>query len=98
MSEPRAAITEFTDPACPWAYSAEPFRHRLDWLYDGSLEWEPRMVVLADSPADHERNGFTPEKLAAALEQIGSEREELGRVATQTHVGADGFWELEGSG
>ena len=34
-------INEFTDPACPWAYSAEPFRHRLDWLYEGYIEWQP---------------------------------------------------------
>lgn len=25
-------VTEFTDPACPWAWSAEPFRRRLEWL------------------------------------------------------------------
>jgi len=23
-------ITEYTDPGCPWAWSAEPFRRRLD--------------------------------------------------------------------
>jgi len=28
MSEVR--ITEFTDPGCPWAWSAEPARRRLD--------------------------------------------------------------------
>ena len=50
MSEICVHITEFTDPACPWAYSAEPFRHRIDWLYEGRIEWEPRMVVLAASP------------------------------------------------
>jgi hypothetical protein len=26
-------ITEYTDPGCPWAYSAESFRGRLTWLY-----------------------------------------------------------------
>ena len=33
-------ITEFTDPGCPWAYSAEPFRRRLNWLYGDALEWK----------------------------------------------------------
>jgi len=23
---------ELTDPGCPWAYSAEPFRRRINWL------------------------------------------------------------------
>ena len=32
-------ITEYTDPGCPWAYSAEPFRRRLTWLYGDRLEW-----------------------------------------------------------
>ena len=63
-------ITEFTDPACPWAYSAEPFRHRLNWLYEGSIEWEPRMVILANTAAEQDEKGFTPEKLASAYQQI----------------------------
>jgi predicted DsbA family dithiol-disulfide isomerase len=70
MNEPCVRITEFTDPACPWAYSAEPFRHRIDWLYEGSLTWEPRMVVLADNASDQEEKGFTPEKLADAYARI----------------------------
>ena len=70
MSETCVRINEFTDPACPWAYSAEPFRHRLDWLYEGSIEWLPRMVVLANTPAENEEKGLTPEKLAGAYETI----------------------------
>ncbi|WP_217922830.1 DsbA family protein [Miltoncostaea oceani] len=63
-------ITEFTDPACPWAYSAEPFRRRLDWLYGDALEWDVRMVVLSDSPEHYLEMGFTPEKLSAAYRRI----------------------------
>ena len=70
MTQPSVQITEFTDPTCPWAYSAEPFRHRLDWLYEGHLDWRPRMVVLADTAADQEEKGFTPEKLASATATI----------------------------
>ena len=64
MPDPCVHITEFTDPACPWAFSAEPFRHRIDWLYEGNVEWEPRMVVLADTAQEQVDRGFTPEKLA----------------------------------
>ncbi|MDQ3102356.1 MAG: hypothetical protein M3Q53_00765 [Actinomycetota bacterium] len=73
MTETCVRITEFTDPACPWAYSAEPFRHRIDWLYGDRIEWEPRMVVLANSPADHEKRGFTTEKLHASYVRIAAE-------------------------
>jgi predicted DsbA family dithiol-disulfide isomerase len=60
-------ITEFTDPACPWAWSAEPFRRRLQWLYGDSLDWRRRMVVLADSGEEYEAKGFTPEKMSSAF-------------------------------
>jgi hypothetical protein len=35
-------ITEFTDPGCPFAWSAEPARRRLQWLYGEQLEWRLR--------------------------------------------------------
>jgi len=63
-------ITEFTDPGCPWAYSAEPVRRRLDWLYGDRLEWEVRMVGLAAAPEDLLEHGMTPESQAAALGRI----------------------------
>ena len=58
-------ITEYTDPGCPWAWSAEPFRRRLQWLYGDSIDWRERMVGLSESPEDYEEKGFTPEKQAA---------------------------------
>ena len=66
-------VTEFTDPGCPWAYSAEPTRRRLEWLYAGQLEWESRMVVLADSPDEYLERGFTPERQADAFRRIARE-------------------------
>ncbi len=63
-------ITEFTDPGCPWAYSAEPFRQRLRWLYGDCLEWQVRVVGLAESPADYEERGFGPPQQARAFAKI----------------------------
>ena len=57
-------IDEFTDPGCPWAFSAEPGRLRLEWLYGDSIEWRPRMVVLSRSPEEYAAKGFTPELMA----------------------------------
>jgi 2-hydroxychromene-2-carboxylate isomerase len=39
-------IELFTDPACPFAFSAEPVRQRLRWHYGSGLRWTPRMIVL----------------------------------------------------
>ena len=70
---PSVRITEFTDPACPWAFSAEPFRRRLDWLYGDSLVWEVRMVGLSASPQDHLDKGVTPEVQSQSLQRIAHE-------------------------
>jgi predicted DsbA family dithiol-disulfide isomerase len=45
-------ITHFTDPACPFAFSAEPVRRRLRWHYGDQLAWEDRMIVLSDDPTE----------------------------------------------
>jgi predicted DsbA family dithiol-disulfide isomerase len=66
-------IAEFTDPGCPWAWSAEPFRRRLDWLYKGSIDWQLRMVGLSESPQDYLDKGFTPEKQADSFKRISRE-------------------------
>ncbi len=66
-------ITEFTDPGCPWAYSAEPFRRRLDWLYGDWVEWEVRLVGLSSSPEDYLERGLTPEKQAKSFRSIAQE-------------------------
>ncbi len=65
------SIDEFTDPLCPWAYSAEPFRRRLRWLYEGRIEWTPRMVVLADSPEHQAREGLYAREARRVLGEDG---------------------------
>jgi len=45
-------ITHFTDPACPFAFSAEPIRRRLRWHYGDQLAWVTRMIVLTREPGE----------------------------------------------
>jgi predicted DsbA family dithiol-disulfide isomerase len=66
-------ITEYTDPACPWAFSAEPFRWKLSWMYGDQLHWEVRMVGLSENPEDALARGFAPEVLSQALAHIAAE-------------------------
>src|SRR5256885_16632172 len=63
-------IREFTDPACPFAFSAEPARLRLTWLFGEQIEGRRRMVGLPRSPDEYVERGFTPERQAAALADI----------------------------
>jgi predicted DsbA family dithiol-disulfide isomerase len=63
-------IDDFTDPGCPFAFSAEPARLRLRWLYGDQIEWRPRMIVLSRSPDEYLAKGFTPERQSQALADI----------------------------
>jgi 2-hydroxychromene-2-carboxylate isomerase len=63
-------IWEFTDPSCPWAYSAEPFRRRIDWLYGERVVWRTVMVGLSASPEEMLEKGITPAVQAAGLRRI----------------------------
>jgi predicted DsbA family dithiol-disulfide isomerase len=48
-------ITHFTDPACPFAFSAEPARWRLRWHYGDQLAWVTRMIVLTLEAGEAEK-------------------------------------------
>ncbi|MBE2314882.1 hypothetical protein DVA67_002755 [Solirubrobacter sp. CPCC 204708] len=66
-------ITEYTDPGCPFAFSAEPIRWRLKWLYGDQLEWHLRMVVLTESVEDYAAKGLTAEILAGGNDRLARE-------------------------
>jgi predicted DsbA family dithiol-disulfide isomerase len=48
-------IQLFTDPACPFAFSAEPIRQRLRWHYGDGLRWTTTMIVLTLEPGEAEK-------------------------------------------
>ncbi|MGH2870028.1 MAG: DsbA family protein [Solirubrobacteraceae bacterium] len=51
----KVEVTLFTDPACPFAFSAEPVRQRLRWHYGEGLDWHLRMIVLTLEPGEADR-------------------------------------------
>jgi 2-hydroxychromene-2-carboxylate isomerase len=60
-----AAITaiHFTDPACPWAYSARPAHARLRWRFGDQIEWRLVLIGLSESAEAYEARGYTPDRL-----------------------------------
>jgi len=52
----RVTIRHFTDPGCPFAFSAERQRHRLLWLYGDQIDWELHMVVLREEKREWEHS------------------------------------------
>jgi hypothetical protein len=59
-------IRHFTDPGCPFAFSAERQRLRLRWLYGSQLSWSTHMVVLAETPPAH----IEPERMAQSRRRM----------------------------
>jgi predicted DsbA family dithiol-disulfide isomerase len=53
MTPARVRIRHFTDPGCPFAFTAERQRLRLRWQFGDQLEWELHMVGLS-SEAVHD--------------------------------------------
>src|SRR3954462_5133734 len=42
------AATLYTDPACPWAYSANPALRVLEWRFGDQLDWRLVMIGLRE--------------------------------------------------
>lgn len=69
MKQPaRVRINEFTDPACPVAFSAEPVRRRLQWVFGEQIAWHRVMVVLNDGTG--RRGGPPRERMAASRRRL----------------------------
>lgn len=56
-------VVHYTDPGCPWAYSAEPFIRALEWRYGDGLNWRTCMIGLAEDPQRYIDAGYTGEKM-----------------------------------
>jgi protein-disulfide isomerase-like protein with CxxC motif len=57
-------VTHFTDPGCPWAYSASPALATLRWRYGDQLRWTLVTIGLAEDAALYEERGYTPKRSA----------------------------------
>jgi 2-hydroxychromene-2-carboxylate isomerase len=56
----KIAITHFTDPGCPFAYSASPALATLRWRYGDQLDWRLVTIGLAEDPQRYLDAGYTP--------------------------------------
>jgi 2-hydroxychromene-2-carboxylate isomerase len=56
----RIHATHFSDPGCPWAYSANPALSVLRWRYGDQLEWRLVLIGLAETTERYQRLGMTP--------------------------------------
>lgn len=64
------SVDNFTDAACPFAFSAEPRLTALHWYYGDQLAWTPRMIVLSEERRDGHTGPFTVEMVQAGSRRL----------------------------
>jgi protein-disulfide isomerase-like protein with CxxC motif len=61
---PTISVTHFSDPGCPWAYSASPQLAVLEWRYGDQLDWRLVTIGLSEDTERYLKNGYTPARMA----------------------------------
>ena len=54
------AVTHYSDPGCPWAYSAAPHHAVLQWRFGDQLDWRLVMIGLTEQAAQYDARGYRP--------------------------------------
>lgn len=60
----QVTVTHFSDPGCPWAYSASPALATLRWRYGDQLDWRLVVIGLTEHAQQYVDRGYTPERQA----------------------------------
>jgi predicted DsbA family dithiol-disulfide isomerase len=63
----RISVTHFSDPGCPWAYSASPALAVLRWRYAEQLDWRLVTIGLSEDPQRYVERGYTPTRMAVGM-------------------------------
>ncbi len=65
MTQPATIRVDcFSDPGCPWGYSANPALAVLRWRYGSQLEWRLITIGLTESGRQYEDRGYTAAAMA----------------------------------
>lgn len=65
------SLTHFSDPHCPWAYSANPAHAVLRWRFGAQLDWRLVLIGLSEGPERYEKSGYTPARSAQGYRTFG---------------------------
>ena len=84
-------MTHFSDPGCPWAWSASPAIAALKWRYGDQLDWRNVMIGLTENGAVYEQRGYTPAGQARGYRNF---RERGMPFATEPRESVHGTWPM----
>jgi 2-hydroxychromene-2-carboxylate isomerase len=62
-------VTHFSDPGCPFAYSATPDLAVLHWRYGEQLDWRLVTIGLTEDPKRYVEAGYTPTRMTVGTRQ-----------------------------
>jgi protein-disulfide isomerase-like protein with CxxC motif len=65
------AVTHFSDPHCPWAYSASPAHAALRWRFGPQLDWRLVLIGLSEGAERYAQSGYTPVRSAQSFRAFG---------------------------
>jgi protein-disulfide isomerase-like protein with CxxC motif len=65
------SLTHFSDPHCPWAYSASPAHAVLRWRFGAQLDWRLVLIGLSEGPDRYVKAGYTPARSAQGYRTFG---------------------------
>jgi len=65
-------VRHFSDPGCPWAYSASPALATLRWRYGAQLDWKLTLIGLTERAQQYVDRGYTPEGTLVPRSQPGA--------------------------
>ncbi|HWI71955.1 MAG TPA: hypothetical protein VNT55_08375, partial [Baekduia sp.] len=65
------SLTHFSDPHCPWAYSASPAHAVLRWRFGHQLDWRLVLIGLSEGSERYVEAGYTPERSAQGFRTFG---------------------------
>jgi 2-hydroxychromene-2-carboxylate isomerase len=57
------SVTHFSDPGCPFAYSAAPALAVLRWRYGSQLDWRLVTIGLSEDTSRYDELGYTPTRM-----------------------------------
>jgi 2-hydroxychromene-2-carboxylate isomerase len=65
------SATLFSDPGCPWAYSANPALAVLRWRYGDQLRWRLVTIGLTEEAQQYVDRGYSPSRSVRGYLQFG---------------------------
>jgi 2-hydroxychromene-2-carboxylate isomerase len=91
LNDVSVQVTHFSDPGCPWAWSASPAIAALKWRYGDQLDWRNVMIGLTENGSVYEQRGYTPAGQARGYRTF---RDRVMPFATQPRDRVHGTWPM----